>query len=221
MIKAIFFDLDGTLLDTLEDLADSVNHVLTKHSMQNRTLDEIRSFIGNGIPTLIARSVPAGTDAELLKKCVDEMQAYYKEHSDIKTCPYKDIDFVLEVLNTIQIPCVVVTNKAEESAKILCENKFAGRISLVIGDNGTDRLKPAPDNVFRALETLKLKKEEILYVGDSDVDIETAKNAGVTSIGVSWGFRDAELLKSKGADYIIDTPKGLLLLLEHKFSIFY
>lgn len=213
MIKAIIFDLDGTLLDTLEDLADSVNHVLTNHSIKNRTLDEIRSFIGNGIPTLIARSVPEGTDAELLKECVDEMQAYYKEHSDIKTCPYKDIDFVLEALNIKQIPCAVVTNKAEESAKILCDKKFGGKISLVIGDNGKDRLKPAPDNVFRALDTLKLKKEEILYVGDSDVDIETAKNAGVTSIGVAWGFRDAELLKNKGADYIIHSPCELLTIL--------
>ncbi len=213
MIKAVIFDLDGTLLDTLHDLADSVNHILSLHGMPARTIDEIRSFIGNGIPTLIKRSVPSDTDITELDICIDEMQKYYKEHSDIKTKPYDGINELLERLNNKGILTAVVTNKAEESAKILCNRKFGDVFSVVIGDNGKDRLKPAPDNVFRALEFLDIQKNEVLYVGDSDVDMLTARNAGLTSVGVDWGFRDAETLKNNGADHIIYSPLELLNLI--------
>ena len=213
MIKAIIFDLDGTLLNTLDDLADSVNHILTSHSMKTRTVDEIRSFIGNGIPTLIARSVPADTASETLSICVDEMQSYYKAHADIKTKPYDGINELLSQLRQRNIASAVVTNKAEESAKILCDRKFGDIFSFIIGDNGKDRLKPAPDNVFRVLKLLGAEKNEVLYVGDSDVDMITAANAGLRSVGVSWGFRDADVLRKNGADYIIHSPEELLNLL--------
>ena len=213
MIKAVIFDLDGTLLDTLHDLTDSVNHILSLHSMPARTIDEIRSFIGNGIPTLIKRSVPSGTDINELAVCTDEMQTYYKEHSDIKTKPYDGINELLERLKNAGILTAVVTNKAEEAAKILCEKKFGDAFSVVIGDNGKDKLKPAPDNVFRALEFLDMQKNEVLYVGDSDVDMLTAQNAGLISVGVDWGFRDAETLKNHGADHIIYSPLELLDLI--------
>ncbi len=213
MIKAIIFDLDGTLLNTLNDLADSVNHILTSHNMKNRTVDEIRSFIGNGIPTLIARSVPENTDTDTLRICVEEMQVYYKAHADIKTKPYDGITELLSELKTKNIASAVVTNKAEDSAKLLCNRKFGNMFSFVIGDNGKDRLKPAPDNVFRALRLLDVNKEDVLYVGDSDVDMVTAKNAGLRSVGVSWGFRDSDVLKKCGADYIIHSPEELLNLI--------
>lgn len=213
MIKAIIFDLDGTLLDTLHDLADSVNHVLTNHSMKNRTVDEIRSFIGNGVPTLIARSVPAGTDEHTTAECVREMAEYYKDHADIKTKPYDGINELLETLKNKGIRTAVVTNKVENAAEILCNNKFGGVFDCVIGDNGKDRLKPHPDNVFRALDILGFPREEVLYAGDSDVDMITAKNAGLRSIGVTWGFRDEEILRENGADFIVHTPSEILKIL--------
>ena len=212
MIKAIIFDLDGTLLDTLEDLTDSVNYVLGKHNMPERTLDEIRSFIGNGVPTLIKRSVAENTDAETLSICVSEMMEYYKDHAEIKTRPYNGIPELLEELKNRNITTAVVTNKAEEAAIILCSKKFGNTLSCVIGDNGKDKLKPEPDNVFRALKELNTEKDEVLYVGDSDVDMITAENAGLTSIGVTWGFRDEKTLRENGADYIINSPDELLKL---------
>ena len=213
MIKAVIFDLDGTLLNTLDDLADSVNHILSLHSMKNRTIDEIRSFIGNGIPTLIARSVKKNTEESELAVCVEEMQQYYRAHADIKTKPYDGINELLKILKDKNILTAVVTNKNEESAKILCDRKFGKVFTAVIGDNGIDRLKPAPDNVFRATDILGIGKEEILYVGDSDVDIETAKNSGLTSVGVAWGFRDADVLRECGANHIINSPEELLSLI--------
>ena len=212
MIKAIIFDLDGTLLDTLEDLTDSVNYVLGKHNMPERTLDEIRSFIGNGVPTLIKRSVAENTDTETLSICVSEMMEYYKDHAEIKTKPYNGIPELLEELKNRNITTAVVTNKAEEAAIILCSKKFGNTLSCVIGDNGKDKLKPAPDNVFRALKELNTEKDEVLYVGDSDVDMITAENAGLTGIGVTWGFRDEKTLRENGADYIINSPDELLKL---------
>lgn len=213
MIKAVIFDLDGTLLDTLEDLTDSVNHILNEHSMPQRTLREIRSFIGNGIPTLIARSVPENTDKATLDICIDEMQVYYREHADIKTKPYDGIKELLSELRMMNIATAVVTNKAEKSAKILCNRKFGDVFTVVIGDNGKDRLKPAPDNVLRALKEFDVRNEEILYVGDSDVDMVTAENAELTSVGVTWGFRDEYVLRANGAKHIINSPKELLNLI--------
>lgn len=212
MIKAVLFDLDGTLLDTLEDLTDSVNYVLWKHGMPERTISEIRSFIGNGVPTLIARSVPKNTDTETVRICVSEMMEYYKDHAEIKTKPYDGIMDLLEELKKRNIATAVVTNKAEEAAKILCKAKFRDVFNIIIGDNGKDRLKPAPDNVFRALKELKLEKNEVLYVGDSDVDMITAENASLESVGVTWGFRDEEVLRNSGAKHIINTPDELLKL---------
>lgn len=212
MIKAVIFDLDGTLLDTLEDLTDSVNYILWKHGMPERTLQEIRSFIGNGVPTLIARSVPENTDKETVRICVSEMMEYYKDHAEIKTKPYDGITELLHELDKKNIASAVVTNKAEEAAKILCKAKFGDVFKCIIGDNGKDKLKPAPDNVFRALKELDLEKDEVLYVGDSDVDMVTAANAGLPSVGVTWGFRDENVLKNSGANHIIYNPLELLKL---------
>ncbi len=215
MIKAVIFDLDGTLLNTLEDLADSVNHVLKLHKMKERTLPEIRSFIGNGVPTLIKRSVPNGTSEEETLLCTKEMRAYYNTHSDIKTKPYDGIISMLNDLKSMNIMTAVVTNKLEDTAKILCKAKFGDTFDCVIGDNGKDRLKPAPDNVFRAMKVLKSENSEVLYIGDSDVDMITASNANITSVGVTWGFRDADCLTKNGANYIINTPIELFDIMKN------
>lgn len=214
MINTVIFDLDGTLLNTLEDLADSVNHIMALHGFPERTVDEIRSFIGNGIPTLIRRSVPAGTDEATAEICTAEMKEYYKAHARIKTEPYDGIAELLSGLKRRNIRTAVVTNKAEPAAKILCDEIFGDMFTAVIGDNGVDRLKPAPDNVLRAIKLLDSEKENILYVGDSDVDMVTAENAGLTSVGVLWGFRDRDVLTANGADYVISEPSELIDIIE-------
>ena len=141
------------------------------------------------------------------------MAEYYKDHADIKTKPYDGISELLETLKSKGIRTAVVTNKVENAAIILCNNKFGDVFDCVIGDNGKDRLKPHPDNVFRAVDTLGCEKEEILYVGDSDVDMITAENAGLVSIGVTWGFRDEETLRNAGAVHIVNKPCEILKIL--------
>lgn len=214
MINTVIFDLDGTLLNTLEDLADSVNHILSIHGFPERTIDEIRSFIGNGILMLMRRSVPKGTSEETANSCAAEMREYYNAHARIKTHPYDGIPELLSELKNRNIKTAVVTNKSETAAKILCNEIFGDVFSAVIGDNGTDRLKPAPDNVFRAIRLLDAKKESILYVGDSDVDMVTAENAGIVSVGVLWGFRDKDSLLENGAKHLISQPFELLDILK-------
>lgn len=213
MFHTILFDLDGTLLDTLEDLTDSVNYVLRSHAMPERTIEEIKSFIGNGIPTLIRRAVPSGTAEETSIRLTAEMKEYYKAHAQRKTKPYGGIQELLQELKNRSIQTAVVTNKAEPAAKILCGSIFGDVFAVIIGDNGKDRLKPAPDNVFRAMELLHADQEHTLYVGDSDVDMETAANAGLESVGVLWGFRDEATLRSSGAKHIAASPAELLALL--------
>ena len=213
MTDTIIFDLDGTLLNTLEDLADSVNHIMKLHGFPERTLDEIRSFIGNGVPTLIRRSLPSGTDEKTAEICTAEMLEYYRCHARIKTKPYDGIIELIDELTKRNIRTAVVTNKAEKAAIILCNEIFGDIFTVVIGDNGVGRLKPAPDNVIRAIGILGAEKENILYVGDSDVDMVTADAAGLVSVGVTWGFRDEKDLVSSGAEHIINTPSELLDLI--------
>ena len=213
MIKTIIFDLDGTLLDTLGDLTDSVNHVLENHNMPLRTLPEIRSFVGNGIPMLIKRAVKEGTSEEEFEQCLKEMMAWYKEHSQIKTCPYDGVIELLAALRERNIKTAVVTNKEESAAISLCNKIFGDAFDYVIGDNGVDKLKPAPDNVFRAMKLLGADNETTLYVGDSDVDMLTAKNSSLPPIGVLWGFRDKEVLIETGAKCVISSPNELLSLI--------
>lgn len=213
MIKAIVFDLDGTLLNTLIDLTDSMNVVLENHGMKKRTVEEVRTFVGNGIPMLVKRAVEDSTDEQLLSICTKEMIDYYKTHNKIKTAPYEGIPDLLDELNDMKIALAVVTNKEESAAIALCREIFGDKFKAVIGDDGKNALKPAPDNVFRALEILGSKKEETLYIGDSEVDMKTAKNSGLKSVGVLWGFRSKSVLEENGADFIVSQPyeiKGLI-----------
>ncbi|MCD7828003.1 MAG: HAD family hydrolase [Clostridiales bacterium] len=213
MIKAIIFDLDGTLINTLEDLCDSVNHVLALHGMPLHSLGEIRRFVGNGIGKLIERSVPESTDKNLVSICTAEMLDWYKDHAKIKTAPYEGVKELIEYLNKNGIKTAVVTNKAEAAAKALCNEIFGDVFTCVIGDDGKTPLKPAPDNVFRALNAVGADRETALYVGDSEVDMITARNSGLDSIGVLWGFRDEETLKNNGAKYIVSSPSDIKKLI--------
>ncbi|MBQ6019306.1 MAG: HAD-IA family hydrolase [Clostridia bacterium] len=208
-IENVIFDLDGTLLNTLDDLRDSVNHVLSEHGMPQRTLREIRSFVGNGIPKLIRRSVPEGTDEETCRICLDEMLVFYAAHCDIKTAAYDGINALLRKLREAGIGAAVVTNKAQNAAQLLCEEKFHGLVGVVIGGDPGRRYKPAPDGVFDAMKTLGAAPETTVYVGDSDVDMQTAANAGLPAVGVLWGFRDREDLEPYHPLALAATPEEL------------
>lgn len=209
MKNTVIFDLDGTLLDTLTDLTLSVNYALRLNNMPERTIDEIKSFIGNGVPTLVKRSVPASTVQEQLEKCIDDMRAYYTIHSMDNTKPYDGICNLLEKLKNEGIKTAVVTNKLESVAQDLCKEIFGDVFTCVVGDNGIDQRKPAPDNVFRALRSIDADASEAYYVGDSDVDMITAKNAKIESIGVLWGFRDKQTLIQSGAEHIVNDTDEL------------
>lgn len=213
MIDTIIFDLDGTLLNTLEDLRDSVNFVLSKQNYPLRTLPEIRSFVGNGIRLLMERAVPENTDGETFEICFKDFCDYYKIHMEDKTAPYEGINEMLKKIKSEGFKTAIVTNKADFAAQDLCKRMFGDTIDLVVGSSDDRPNKPAPDGVYYALEVLGSKLENTVFVGDADTDILTANNANLDSIGVLWGFRDREIIEKEGAKYIVSTVKDLENLL--------
>ncbi len=198
MIKAVIFDLDGTLTDTLDDLADAVNYVLSVHNYPQRTRDEIRSFVGNGLYMLMRRSLPESESDDIAAVCTNELTVYYKEHSIVKTKPYDGIVALLEKLNNDGILCAVATNKKEAAAREICEYFFGSLLCNVKGDNGSRRLKPDRAVVDELLLEMNVLANETLYVGDSEADAYTANNANLTAIGVTWGFRTQKQLSDVG-----------------------
>lgn len=213
MIDTIIFDLDGTLLNTLEDLRDSVNYALAKQKFPLRTLPEIRSFVGNGIRLLMERSVPENTDTEIFEICFKDFCDYYKIHMEDKTAPYDGIPQMLEKIKAEGFKTAIVTNKADFAAQDLCKRMFGDTIDLVVGSTDDRPNKPAPDGVYYALKVLGSKLQNTVFVGDADTDILTANNAGLDSIGVLWGFRDRDIIEKEGAKYIVDSVKDLEKLL--------
>lgn len=209
--KAIVFDLDGTLTDTLADLKNSVNHALSEFGFPARSLEEIRSFVGNGVRRLIYLSVPENTPDEVSEKCLDVFKAYYKDHSCVETKPYDGIIEMLSELKSRGIKTAVVTNKMHEAAVDIVKFFFDGLIDVTIGQIDGVAQKPQPDSVFLALQKLGVSKDNAAYVGDSEVDCMTAQNAGIPCIGVTWGFRDREILENNGAQFIVDMPKQILV----------
>lgn len=213
MIDTIIFDLDGTLLNTLEDLKDSVNYALAKQKFPLRTLTEIRSFVGNGIRLLMERAVPKNTDAETFEICFKDFCDYYKIHMEDKTAPYEGVNEMLKSVKNAGFKTAIVTNKADFAAQDLCRRMFGETIDLIVGSVDGRPNKPAPDGVYYALDVLGSKLENTIFVGDADTDIITAKNAGLPSIGVLWGFRDREVIEKEGAEYIVETVNDLEKLL--------
>lgn len=202
----ILFDLDGTLLDTLEDLADSVNYALSVHGYSAHTLKEIRSYVGNGVSNLIQRSVPEGADfAPVLQTYLP----YYGAHSQIKTAPYAGIVDALDVIKE-KYPVAVVSNKQDAAVKPMCKRWFGDVYAL--GEVADCPRKPAPDMLFKAMKDIGV--EQCVYVGDSEVDVITAANAKVPCVSVTWGFRDADVLEENGAKYFCDDPAQLLKIIE-------
>ena len=207
----LLFDLDGTLLDTLFDLWHAVNHALTAFSMPQRSYDEVRMMVGNGIKKLIDRAVPTGTPTDLTAQVFDEFRSYYSANSRNKTAPYDGIAVSLKELSDSGYKMAVISNKIDSAVKELNRDFFSDYITVAIGDREGMRKKPAPDSLFEAMQLLGAKKEECLYIGGSDVDIETAKNAGIPCIGCAWGFRGRDFLRDHGLsdEWILDLPAEL------------
>ena len=213
MYHTAIFDLDGTLLDTLQDLADSTNYALSLHGLPTRTAEEIRQFVGNGVGLLIHRAVPQGTPEELEAHVLRDFRAHYLLNMENKTAPYPGILELLDALRAAGVRTAVVSNKFDGAVKGLCQNYFGDRVDTAIGESQGVARKPAPDTVFRALAELGASLEGAAYIGDSDVDMETAKNAGLPCISVSWGFRSRDFLLERGAALIADTVEELKALL--------
>ena len=208
--NTVIFDLDGTLLNTLEDLGDSVNFALKSFGYPTRTYEEIRSFVGNGVKDLVTKAVPDGTDEETTLKCLQTFKDHYKTNMQNKTAPYDGIIDLLEELNSKGVKLAIVSNKYDFGVKNLNKYYFKDLIPVAIGEREGVRRKPAPDTVLTAMKELNAQKESTLYVGDSGSDMITAQNAGVKGVGVTWGFRDAKSLKESGADFLVDSPAQLL-----------
>jgi phosphoglycolate phosphatase len=210
--KAVIFDLDGTLLNTLEDLTDAVNAALSSENLPLRTIEEIREFVGNGILKLIERAVPSGKENPAFDDVYKVFREYYGEHCQDKTAPYEGVLSLLEKLAAKHVSMAVVSNKADFAVQELIPVYFGNFINVAHGEDEANgiRKKPAPDMVYRTMEELGCTKENTVYVGDSDVDLQTASNSGLDAIAVSWGFRDRQFLEKNGAEHIIDKPEQLL-----------
>lgn len=213
------FDLDGTLLDTLGDLAASVNYALRSHGMPEHSLDDVRRFVGNGVRRLMERAIPEGAENPLFDATFATFRQYYMAHSLDTTRPYDGIPETLAELRRRGCHIAVVSNKMMAATVELCRHFFPDTVEVAIGEHEAEgiRKKPAPDTVFAALESLgiprPLRGEDrggVVYVGDSDVDIQTAANAGIPCISVLWGFRDKDFLIQHGAKTFISAPQELL-----------
>ena len=207
------FDLDGTLLDTLGDLAASTNYALRTHGMSEHSLDDVRRFVGNGVRVLMERAVPQGAENPQFEAAFQTFREHYMQHSLDTTKPYDGILETLEALKAEGCRLAVVSNKMMAATQELCRHFFRDTIEVAIGEHEAQgiRKKPAPDTVNEAFRQLGVGKERAVYVGDSDVDILTARNSGLPCISVLWGFRDRDFLIQHGAETFISAPSELLL----------
>lgn len=206
----VIFDLDGTLLNTLDDLADSTNAALRDCGYPQRTREEVRRFVGDGVHLLIERAIPAEAGEKEIERCLVLFQEYYENLMHCKTKPYAGIPPLLDALLANGVTCAVVSNKYDVAVKRLADLHFGGLMGVAIGERTGVRRKPAPDSVLEALRALGADAKTALYAGDSEVDVQTAHNAGLPCAGVTWGFRGRSVLEEAEADYIVDTPAQLL-----------
>ena len=214
MIKGIIFDMDGTILNTLYDIRISVNHALRLKNLPEKTDEEIKLAVGNGAFKLIERVTPKSYTLEEVKEVFAIYQAHYDQHSSVHTGPYPSIIDLLKSLKKQNIKLAVCSNKFEHLVEELNIKMFLNLFDASVGEVKGIPIKPAPDMVYKALDLLGLTKEEVLYVGDSEVDMDTASNALVKSVGVTWGYRAESLLLEHHADYIIHHPNQLLEIIE-------
>ena len=211
MLKAVIFDMDGTILDTIQDIAGAVNYILEKYNKPVRTVDEVKNFVGNGLRRTLELSLgDMENKDEFIDSIFAEFTGYYKEHSSDNTKPYDGIVEAIRALKEKGYKTAVVSNKRQEAVEELCVKFYDGLFDMAIGEQDGLKRKPDPAMVNKALDYLGVTKEEAVYIGDSEVDIKTAVNSGLKGIYVSWGFRGTKLLKENGAKVVVDNPDELL-----------
>lgn len=214
LIKAAIWDLDGTLLNTLDDLAQSTNAALEANGLPERTTDEVRAFVGNGVHKLIERAVGEPGEAHpKFQDVLDCFVAHYGVHSKDQTRPYDGVMEVLDALLAQGVKHAIVSNKVDFAVKALSRDYFGERMVSAVGDDPSRRRKPAPDSVWEAMRQMGVTQEECIYIGDSDVDVITARNAGIPCIAVTWGFRSEESLIAAGAQHIARKPEDILRII--------
>lgn len=210
MYNTYIFDLDGTLLSTLGDLAASCNYALRTNGMPERTVDEVRQFVGNGVKKLMERAIPGGLDNDKFDKTYADFRQHYMQHNLDTTKPYDGVMEMLEELHKQGKKVAVVSNKFYAATQELCRHFFGDLVPVAIGEREDIRKKPAPDTVLEAMRQLGAIAKGAVYIGDSDVDIDTARNSGMPCISVLWGFRDKEFLLEHGATTLVSTPEEIL-----------
>lgn len=213
-MRAVIWDLDGTLLNTLTDLTTSVNAALAQNGMPPRGIEEVRAFVGNGIRKLMIRAVPGGEANPAFEKALQDFTNHYRVHSQDATRPYDGILETLDALAGEGVRHGIVSNKIDFAVKQLSTTYFGTRMCAAIGDDPSRERKPAPDSVLAAMREMGVTAQETVYVGDSDVDVHTARNAGLPCVAVLWGFRDEACLRAAGARYLAHTPQELRAIIE-------
>lgn len=210
MYDTYIFDLDGTLLSTLNDLAASCNYALRTNNMPERSLEEVRMFVGNGVKKLMERAIPGGESNAAFGKTYADFRKHYMKHNLDTTRPYDGVMSLLEELNSRGKKVAVVSNKFYAATQELCRHFFGSLVHVAIGEREDIRKKPAPDTVLEAMRQLGVDAEGAVYIGDSDVDVETARNSGMPCISVLWGFRSREFLVEHGATTFVEKPADIL-----------
>lgn len=207
--ELVIFDMDGTILDTLDDLHESMVYALTTCGYEPITREQARAYVGNGIRKYTERALPEGTSEAEIVKVFETMMPYYKAHSADKTRPYPGINELLVKLRQAGIKTAVVSNKADAAVKVLAEKYFPGLFDMAVGEKPPMARKPAPDEVNYVLSEMGYERSQAVYVGDSNVDVETARNSEMDLIAVDWGFRDRDVLESMGVDTIVSKAEEI------------
>lgn len=207
-IRYVVFDLDGTLLNTLDDLFLSVNKILSDHGYKTRSKNEVRSYLGNGVRALLDLALPE-EERFRTDELLPEFKAYYDLHKEDNTAPYAGVKEAVAEIKKAGVKCAIVSNKFDAAVQELKNVTFSGLIDFACGEREGVKPKPAPDGVFLAMQALGADSAETVYVGDSEVDLATAENTGLRCVAVSWGFRDRDELVKRGAKNIADTPEQM------------
>lgn len=210
MRKLVIFDLDGTLLYTLEDLMDSVNYTLEKFGYEQKTIEDVTMHVGNGVQHLVKMMLPENISEEDFKNCYECFKEHYSEHCCDKTHPYDGIMETLKLLKCREVKVGILSNKFQEAAEEVCEHYFDGLYDIVVGESETCKRKPSPDGINLICEKFDVSKDDVLFFGDSEVDIKTAENADVYCVSVLWGYRDREFLAENDAKVFITNPLDII-----------
>ncbi|MDY0277234.1 MAG: HAD family hydrolase [Acholeplasma sp.] len=214
MIKGIIFDLDGTLLDTVGDIRNSLNYILEKYGYKTLNDSSVKQYLGNGGNALVKKALNDPTlENDVLHSIINEYTEHYKAHNNILTKPYPNVIELLTCLKNKHIKMAITSNKIQESVTTLNQDTFLGLMDVAIGEKEGIPLKPNPKMLFIALEKMGLKPNEVLFVGDTEVDLQTARNANLKCVAVTWGFRDKDFLASLEPDFIISNPLDILSII--------